>query len=140
MRLWRHWGASTREKATSSKCPLAQGPHGLLNWAIRYAIPLYLQAIGLLVPLASSKKKATVEERCRGGQLMNNLAELSIRGEPTDAKRKQAEAWARQGLATIESTKALGKGSPEELMLCDEALAAVLFNLGSLLEVSLLYC
>ncbi|OSX60883.1 hypothetical protein POSPLADRAFT_1146055 [Postia placenta MAD-698-R-SB12] len=103
---------------------------------VEYAIPLYLQAISLLVPPASSKKKATVEERCRGGQLMNNLAELSIRGEPTDAKRKQAEAWARQGLATIESTKALGKGSPEELMLCDEALAAVLFNLGSLLEMA----
>ena len=70
-----------------------------------------------------------------GAQLMNNLAELAIRDEPTATKRKQAEAWARQGLATIEKTKASARGDEEGLMLCEEALAAVLFNLGSLLEV-----
>jgi len=102
---------------------------------VEYAIPLYLQAINLLVPPKSSKKTSTVEERCRGAQLMNNLAELSIRGEPTATKRKQAEAWARQGLSTIEQTKAAGKADAEDIMLCDEALAAVLFNLGSLLEM-----
>ena len=69
-----------------------------------------------------------------GAQLMNNLAELSIRGKQTDEKRAQAIAWAQQGLATIERTKAAG-GSAEELWLCEQALAAVLFNLGSLHEV-----
>ena len=72
--------------------------------------------------------------RFKGAQLMNNLAELSIRGKQTDEKRAQAIAWAEQGLATIERTKAAG-GSAEELWLCEQALAAVLFNLGSLHEV-----
>lgn len=67
---------------------------------------------------------------------MNNLAELSIRGEKTDAKRKQAEAWARKGLITAEKAKESGEGEPDEVMLCEEAIAAILFNLGSLLEVS----
>ena len=71
--------------------------------------------------------------RFKGAQLMNNLAELSIRGKQTDEKRAQAIAWAEQGLATIERTKAAG-GSAEELWLCEQALAAVLFNLGSLHE------
>lgn len=31
-----------------------------------YAVPLYLQAVSLLVPPSSSKKKSTSEERCRG--------------------------------------------------------------------------
>lgn len=66
---------------------------------------------------------------------MNNLSELSIRGKHTDEKRAQAIAWAEQGLATIERTKAAG-GSAEELWLCEQTLAAVLFNLGSLHEVS----
>ncbi|KAH9933738.1 uncharacterized protein B0H18DRAFT_981821 [Fomitopsis serialis] len=101
---------------------------------VEYAMPLYLQAISLLVPPPSSKKKATVEERCRGAQLMNNLAELSIRGKQSDEQRAQAIAWAQQGLATIEKTKASG-GDPEELWLCEQTLAAVLFNLGSLHEM-----
>ncbi|KAI0732716.1 hypothetical protein C8Q72DRAFT_816637 [Fomitopsis betulina] len=102
---------------------------------VEYAVPLYLQAISLLVPPSSSKKKSTPEERCRGAQLMNNLSELSIRGKHTDEKRAQAIAWAEQGLATIERTKAAG-GSAEELWLCEQTLAAVLFNLGSLHEMS----
>ncbi|KZT01242.1 uncharacterized protein LAESUDRAFT_664358 [Laetiporus sulphureus 93-53] len=102
---------------------------------VEYAVPLYLQAISILVPPTSSKRSSTIEERCRGAQLMNNLAELAIRDEPTATKRKQAEAWARQGLATIEKTKASARGDEEGLMLCEEALAAVLFNLGSLLEM-----
>jgi len=101
---------------------------------VEYAMPLYLQAISLLVPPPSSKKKATVEERCRGAQLMNNLAELSIRGKQSDEQRAQAVAWAQQGLSTIERTKAFG-GDPEELWLCEQTLAAVLFNLGSLHEM-----
>ncbi|KAH9833252.1 uncharacterized protein C8Q71DRAFT_875786 [Rhodofomes roseus] len=91
-------------------------------------------AISLLVPPPSSKKTATAEERCRGAQLMNNISELSIRGKQTDEKRAQAIAWAQQGLATIERTKESG-GSPEDLWLCEQTLAAVLFNLGSLHEM-----
>lgn len=64
---------------------------------------------------------------------MNNLAELNIRGKQSDEKRAQAIAWAEQGLATIERTKAAG-GSTEQLWLCEQTLAAVLFNLGSLHE------
>ncbi|KAI0947767.1 hypothetical protein AcW1_009444 [Taiwanofungus camphoratus] len=101
-----------------------------------YAIPLYLQAISLLVPPTSSKAQSTTEERCHGAQLMNNLAELVLRGPPTPEKRNQAEAWARQALGTIERTKATAKGDSEELQSCEEALTAVLFNLGYLLEMA----
>lgn len=37
-----------------------------IDLGLRYAVSLYLQAISLLVPPSSSKKKSTPEERCRG--------------------------------------------------------------------------
>ncbi|KAH9915762.1 hypothetical protein B0H21DRAFT_326380 [Amylocystis lapponica] len=101
---------------------------------VQYAIPLYLQAISLLVPPASAKRRTTTEEKCRGAELMNNLSELSLRGPPTPEKRDRAEQWARQALSTIERTKASAAGDAD-LTTCETALAAVLFNLGSLLEM-----
>ncbi|KIK60118.1 hypothetical protein GYMLUDRAFT_85491 [Collybiopsis luxurians FD-317 M1] len=53
-----------------------------------FAMPLYLNAISLLVPPAP--KKSSVDDRRRDAQLMTNLSELIMRGTPT----LQAEAWA----------------------------------------------
>ncbi|GBE83883.1 hypothetical protein SCP_0509400 [Sparassis crispa] len=102
---------------------------------VEYAVPLYLQAINLLVPPSGSNKTSTTEEKCRGAQLMNNLAELTIREAPTPDNRRRAELWARQARGTIERTKAEARGGAEELATCEQALAAVMFNIGSLLEM-----
>lgn len=66
---------------------------------------------------------------------MNNLSDLIMRGAPTPERLHQAEAWAKQALAIIQKTKATSSGHPERTLTCEHALAAVLFNLGSLREV-----
>lgn len=67
---------------------------------------------------------------------MNNLAELLVRDAATPEQRKGAEKWARQALGTIERAKASSKDAGSEgLATCEHALAAVLFNLGSLREM-----
>ncbi|KAI0298704.1 hypothetical protein B0F90DRAFT_1818571 [Multifurca ochricompacta] len=45
----------------------------------------------LLVPPATSPRKATAEELCRGAQLMSNLSELFMRNTPTPAALHQSE-------------------------------------------------
>ncbi|KAG0704978.1 hypothetical protein DFH29DRAFT_1034404 [Suillus ampliporus] len=110
---------------------------------IEYAMPLYLQAISLLLP--PKAHNIPVEDRCRAAQLMNNLSELIMRRPPTPEVRAQAEAWARQALGIIErvpaqpsSSRRLGWGQPADdgREVCEQALGAVLFNLGSLREMS----
>jgi hypothetical protein len=59
---------------------------------------------------------------------MNNLSELFMRGTPTPAALHQSEAWARQALSLLQKTQG-------NVRICEEALAVVLFNLGSLREV-----
>jgi hypothetical protein len=60
---------------------------------------------------------------------MNNLSELFMRSTPTPVALHQSEAWARQALSLLQKTEANAR-------ICEEALAVVLFNLGSLREVS----
>ncbi|THH19114.1 hypothetical protein EW146_g1984 [Bondarzewia mesenterica] len=95
-----------------------------------YAIPLYLQAISLLVPPPNSGKTSSA-----GAQLMSNLSELLMRGSPTPQKLHQADAWARQALSVIEKTQKNSRGPPGDLETCEQALAATLFNLASLREM-----
>ena len=100
----------------------------------RYAIPLYLQAISLLVPPPNSGKRVSAAEICRGAhlpplivlvtscdnphhagaQLMSNLSELLMRGSPSPQKVHQAELWAKQGLSVIEKTQKNARGSRSE--------------------------
>lgn len=110
---------------------------------IEYAMPLYLQAISLLLP--PKENNVSVEDRCRAAQLMNNLSELIMRRPPTPEVRAQAEAWARQALGIIERAQAqpkssqwFGWGQPADdgREVCEQALGVVLFNLGSLREMS----
>ncbi|KAI0763447.1 hypothetical protein BD413DRAFT_642949 [Trametes elegans] len=101
-----------------------------------YAVTLYLQAIGMLMQPPPKQKNASVEDRCRGAQLMNNLSDIMVRGPPP-TNVKYAESWARQAQGVIEKTRALPEAQkePESMNLCEQTLAAVLFNLGALLEM-----
>ena len=74
----------------------------------------------------------SVEDRCRAAQIMNNLSDLMSHANP-----KAAESWARQAQGVVEKTRELpgAAKNAEGLALCEQTLAAVLFNLGALLEV-----
>ncbi|KAG6837089.1 hypothetical protein H0H93_014981 [Arthromyces matolae] len=96
---------------------------------VEFAMPLYLQAISVLVPQAP--KTSTDEERCRGAQLMANLSELIIRNEPKipEETLHQAEAWALQGLQiTMKAKEKLSTINPT----CELAFAVALFNVAAL--------
>lgn len=76
---------------------------------------------------------------------MNNLSELIMRRPPIPEVRAQAEAWARQALGVIERARGQpsssnwfgwGKHAEDEREVCEQTLGVVLFNLGSLREVS----
>ncbi|KAH9039188.1 hypothetical protein EDB84DRAFT_1477997 [Lactarius hengduanensis] len=99
------------------------------------AVPLYLHTISLLVPPVASPRKATKEELCQGAQLMSNLSELFMRSAPTSAALHQSEAWARQALSLLQKTQGNASQS-DDIRVCEEALAVVLFNLGSLREMN----
>ncbi|EIW55029.1 uncharacterized protein TRAVEDRAFT_172666 [Trametes versicolor FP-101664 SS1] len=101
-----------------------------------YAATLYLQAIGMLMQPATGEKNALVEDRCRGAQLMNNMSDLMVRGPPP-TNLKFAESWARQAQGVIEKTRTLpgAQQDVENMALCEQTLAAVLYNLGALLEM-----
>lgn len=65
---------------------------------------------------------------------MSNLSELFMRSTPTSAALHQSEAWARQALSLLQKTQGNASRS-DDARVCEEALAVVLFNLGSLREV-----
>ncbi|KAI0631240.1 hypothetical protein C8Q77DRAFT_1061954 [Trametes polyzona] len=103
-----------------------------------YAVTLYLQAIGMLMQPPPNQKNASVEDRCRGAQLMNNLSDIMVRGPPP-TNLKYAESWARQAQGVIEKTRTLPEAqraeAAEDMAVCEQTLAAVLYNLGALLEM-----
>ncbi|KAF8761368.1 Tpr protein [Rhizoctonia solani] len=92
-----------------------------------YAVPLYLQAISILLPPPKSQLQApSILDRCRGALLMNNLAEIFASPSPSrKANIEQATAWAKKGLAVAQ--KARG-----EIAL--SVLAVLMYNLGMLSE------
>lgn len=67
---------------------------------------------------------------------MNNMSDLMVRGPPP-TNLKFAESWARQAQGVIEKTRTLpgAQQDVENMALCEQTLAAVLYNLGALLEV-----
>lgn len=66
---------------------------------------------------------------------MINMSDLMVRPPPTNLKF--AESWARQAKGVIEKTRTLpgAQQDAENMALCEQTLAAVLYNLGALLEV-----
>ena len=84
----------------------------------------------------AGRKEAGLEDRCRAAQIMNNLSDVVSRG-PGSQSLAQAEAWARQARGVVDKTRTLPVAGrdPDAMALCEQTLAAVLFNLGALLEV-----
>ncbi|CUA68036.1 hypothetical protein RSOLAG22IIIB_07713 [Rhizoctonia solani] len=110
-----------------------------------YAIPLYLQALSILLPPSKSVTRTpTITDRCRGALLMNNLAEIFA--SPSSSRKaniEQATAWAKKGLAVAQ--KARGEITPgpskkaadspdDPLTTCESVLAVLIYNLGMLSE------
>ncbi|KAJ7033660.1 hypothetical protein C8F04DRAFT_613015 [Mycena alexandri] len=99
---------------------------------LEYAVPLYQQGVTLLVS-DSGGAPIPIEDLCRGAQLMNNIAELIIRGDPTPERQQDAETWAQNALATLQLAR---KGAKEAVPTCEHALAVALFNAGMLRELA----
>ncbi|KAG6865258.1 hypothetical protein C0991_004074 [Blastosporella zonata] len=100
---------------------------------VDFAMPLYLQAISILIP--RPPQESTDEERCRGAQLMANLSELIIRSQPqiNEDILHQAEAWALQGLQiTMQAKEKLSTINPT----CELGFAVALFNVAALRRMS----
>ena len=126
--------------AQEGKPEYVHGHFPIFSWTLltllaqSYATTLYLQAIGMLMKPASGNAGAStsVEDRCRAAQIMNNLSDLT-----SHVNLKVAESWARQARGVIEKTRELPGSAKdaESMALCEQTLAAVLFNLGVLLEV-----
>ncbi|KAH8829055.1 hypothetical protein DL96DRAFT_1026219 [Flagelloscypha sp. PMI_526] len=97
------------------------------------AMPLYLQAVSILIPPPDKEMPPTSDEDvCRGGQIMNNIAELVIRSDHSPERLHQASVWAQRGLAKIET--AMKNNPPGSINTCELALTAALFNNGAIAE------
>ncbi|CAE6405703.1 hypothetical protein ACGC1H_001958 [Rhizoctonia solani] len=110
-----------------------------------YAIPLYLQALSILLPPSKTGARTpTITDRCRGALLMNNLAEIFASPSPSrKANIEQATAWAKKGLAVAQkargeitptSNKKLETSPDDPLTTCESVLAVLMYNLGMLSE------
>ncbi|KIK74463.1 hypothetical protein PAXRUDRAFT_835970 [Paxillus rubicundulus Ve08.2h10] len=106
-----------------------------------YAMPLYLQAISLL--LSPKMENISIEDRCQAAQLMNNLSELIMRHPPSPEIRHQAEAWVRQAYGVTERIREtplppkrwFSSGDQNSREVCNQVSGVVLFNLGMLREM-----
>lgn len=129
-----------------------------------YAVPLYIQALDLLMPSDKAKRRQqgrgepTASERCRAGILMNNVAQLlvddrgakdgppkvhealswAIKGLDIVAYTQRAAGWdgkAGQGVGTVVESDAVR--TQQVRNECAAAEVALLWNLGELSRVGL---
>ncbi|KAF4613998.1 hypothetical protein D9613_007552 [Agrocybe pediades] len=102
---------------------------------ITYALPLYLQAISILIP--PTPNVSPVDDKCRGAQLMGNMAELMVRNlhrsNVTAESIGQAESWARKGLDVVTAAR---KVSPIKFDVCEEAYALLLYNVAMIRDLA----
>ncbi|KIK60130.1 hypothetical protein GYMLUDRAFT_244565 [Collybiopsis luxurians FD-317 M1] len=96
-----------------------------------FVIPLYLEAIFLLIPPAA--KKASVEDPRGDAQLMTDLSELVMRGTQTPQTLHQSEAWASQAIAV--KMKARGEAY-KSLDVCEEIHAAALYDVTTFRDMA----
>jgi len=96
-----------------------------------YAMPLYLQGISLLV--SDGGKQVPPEEMCQGAHLMNNVAELIIRGHSTTERQEYAEGWAQKALSVLQAAR---RNTKQPISICEQALSVALFNAGVLREMA----
>lgn len=95
-----------------------------------YAMPLFLQAISILMPPAP--EKAAAEDQCRAAQLMGNLAELILRTKNDPDALMQAESWAKKGLDIASRTR---KSTIVKHPVCEASYAFMLYNLAMIRDV-----
>jgi len=100
------------------------------NGQIEYAMPLYLQAITILVP--PLPQVSLPDDKCRGAQLMGNIAELIVRN-PSPENIQQAESWAEKGLDVVKGTR---NNTFRKHEICEAAYAVMLYNLAMTRELS----
>jgi len=105
---------------------------------IEYAMPLYLQAISILIP--PPPHFSSVDDRCRGAQLMTALADLIIRegGQHQIFSKTlhQAELWSMKALEIAMQHSRANQSSSAPNTVCDVAYAVALYNIGALRRIS----
>ncbi|KAF8149961.1 hypothetical protein B0H34DRAFT_802091 [Crassisporium funariophilum] len=99
---------------------------------VNYALPLYLQAVTILIPPAPAK--SAPEDRCRGAQLMGNIAELILHNGLSPEAVLQAESWAQKGLDVVTSARQFSTSNKHDV--CEVAYAVLLYNVAMLRELS----
>lgn len=96
-----------------------------------YAMPLYLQAVSILIPPPPQVTPA--DDQCRGAQLMGNISELILRTSINPEAVVQAEAWANKGLEVASRVR---KSTFTTHPVCEQAYAMMLYNLAMIRDVS----
>ncbi len=127
------------------------------------AVPLYLQALSILMPPPDKKGKTsrspTASERCHAGILMNNLSQLLVNGVPKSPINSQqqlklgpeggpvaqAQSWAEKGLAVVQATQRMAgwssdaEGPTKEIVKSTDERADQVKRECAAAEVTLLY-
>ena len=104
----------------------------------RYASPLFVQALNLLLPPKQSgaSNQPTIAGRCHGGTIANNLSS-TFALDPTSDNLEKAERWAMNSIHIARNTlaEATGEGKIEDAHECGLCLTVGLFNAGLIKEV-----
>jgi hypothetical protein len=97
---------------------------------LSYAMPLYLQAISILIP--PPPQVSSAEDQCRASQLMGNISELILRTRNDPESIVQAESWATKGLEVASRVR---KSTLVKHPSCEVAYAYMLYNLAAIRDV-----
>ena len=103
----------------------------LIKGFLSYAMPLYLQAISILIP--PPPQVTSADDQCRAAQLMGNIAELILRTSMEPASVEQAESWVNKGLEVASRVR---KSTFRTHSICEHAYAMMLYNLAMIRDVS----
>ncbi|KAF6764148.1 hypothetical protein DFP72DRAFT_415123 [Ephemerocybe angulata] len=102
----------------------------------KFAMPLYFQAISLLMP--PSPQVTSRRDKCRAAHIMGQISELIIRagsdGAGVDHQALvEAETWAKTGLGITTEAR---RSFKEREGICEVAYAFMLYNLALIRELS----
>ncbi|RXW13771.1 hypothetical protein EST38_g12084 [Candolleomyces aberdarensis] len=98
---------------------------------VSYAMPLYLQAISILIP--PPPQVSSAEDQCRAAQLMGNISELILRTRNDPEAIVQAESWATKGLEVASRGR---KSTLVKHPSCEVAYACMLYNLAMIRDMA----
>lgn len=99
------------------------------------AVPLYMQAITLLMPPQKFRAaQPPTSDKCRAALLMTNLSSV-LTAHPSSRNLDTALQWANKAIDVVEHAD----GSDAD-KICNHTLAVGLFNIGVLNEVRVVIC